>query len=162
VYITRDLSILDRTFRVMTAYMPKDAASMDVHDPHLHSMQWSRRFIGLKVFLSLLVAGWSGYESAIRHQTGMGQLLRDRLAAAGWEIVNDTPLPVVCFAERGGDADRQRSLANSVVSSGAAWISPTVIAGRTVIRACITHYDTQPADVEALLEALNLARTANT
>lgn len=157
VYLTRDLAILDRTFRVATAYMPKDAAGLDVVDPHLHSMQWSRRFIGLKVFLSLLVAGWSGYEEAIRHQTAMGSLLRERLAAAGWEIVNDTPLPVVCFAEPGGDGERQRAIANAVVKSGAAWISPTVVGGRTVIRACITHYDTQPEDVDALLAALEQA-----
>ena len=61
VYLTRHRSILSRTFATPTAYMPKEAAAFDVVDPHQHSMQWSRRFIGLKVFLSLAVAGWSGY-----------------------------------------------------------------------------------------------------
>lgn len=50
-------------------------------------MQWSRRFIGLKVFLSLAVAGWEGYEQSIRHQTAMGDFL---------VIVNRS----VCFVEK--------------------------------------------------------------
>ena len=74
------MPIMDATFRVQTAYMPKDAESLEIVDPHLTSMQWSRRFTGLKVLLSLMVAGWDGYASAIRHQTAMGDALRTRLA----------------------------------------------------------------------------------
>ena len=152
VYITRDRTVMDRTFRVQTAYMPKEAAGMDIIDPHLHTMQWSRRFVGLKVFLSLLVAGWDGYAQAIRHQTEMGQLLRRRLGESGWEIVNDTPLPVICFVDPGGSEERQKQIALAVVASGEAWISTTIVGGRrTVLRACITNYRTGPQDIEALL-----------
>ena len=159
VFITRDRDILDRTFRVMTAYMPKEAAGLDVVDPHLHSMQWSRRFTGLKVFLSLAVAGWGGYAATIRHQTAMGNLLRDLLRADGWEIVNDTPLPVVCFVDAAEDGETQKAIAMSIVASGEAWISTTLVGGtRTVLRACITNYLTQPADVEALAAILRSAR----
>jgi glutamate/tyrosine decarboxylase-like PLP-dependent enzyme len=159
VFMTRHSDILERTFRVMTAYMPKEAAGLDVIDPHLHSMQWSRRFIGLKVFLSLAAAGWDGYAAAIRHQTAMGSLLRGTLASDGWEIVNDTPLPVVCFAERGANAERQKAIVMSIVTSGEAWISTTLVAGgRTVIRACVTNYLTQPSHIEALAASLRSAR----
>jgi glutamate/tyrosine decarboxylase-like PLP-dependent enzyme len=161
VFITRHRDILDRTFRVLTAYMPKEAAGLDIIDPHLHSMQWSRRFTGLKVFLSLAVAGWSGYCEAIRHQTAMGRLLRDRLADAHWEIANDTRLPIVCFADPDGGAERQKAIAMAVVSSGEAWISTTLLGGnRTVLRACITNYLTQPSDISALVETLGRARAA--
>ena len=81
VYLTRHIEILHRTFRTQTAYMPREAAGLDVVDPHLHSIQWSRRFTGLKVFLSLLVAGRAGYEHVIRRQTELGELLRDGLRA---------------------------------------------------------------------------------
>lgn len=158
LFLTRRSGVLDATFRVPTAYMPKDAADLDIVDPHLHSMQWSRRFIGLKVFLSLLVAGWRGYEEAIRRQTAMGALLRSHLVAAHWTVVNDTPLPVVCFRDPQGDAEHQRSIAAAVVQSGDAWISPTVIGGETVIRACVTHYATTTRDVDALVAALGRAR----
>jgi glutamate/tyrosine decarboxylase-like PLP-dependent enzyme len=155
LFLTRHASILDRTFRVSTAYMPKDAAGLDIVDPHLHSMQWSRRFIGLKVFLSLLAAGWDGYAEAIRHQTRMGQLLREGLARTGWEIANETPLPVVCFARPGATAEEHQQIASRVIRSGEAWISTTVLAGkRTVLRACITNYLTQESDIAALIELL--------
>jgi glutamate/tyrosine decarboxylase-like PLP-dependent enzyme len=78
IFLTRHPDILSRCFATQTAYMPKESEGMQVADPFAHSLQWSRRFIGLKLFLSLAVAGWDGYAAAIRHQTEMGELLRDR------------------------------------------------------------------------------------
>jgi glutamate/tyrosine decarboxylase-like PLP-dependent enzyme len=159
VFITRHREILDRTFRVLTAYMPKEASGLDVIDPHLHSMQWSRRFTGLKVFMSLAAAGWDGYAEAIGHQTAMGKLLRERLAEEQWEIVNDAVLPVVCFADPTAGSERQKAIARAMITSGDAWISTTVIAGtRTVLRACITNYLTQATDIEALISSLRDVR----
>ena len=134
--------------------MPREAAGLDVMDPHLHSMQWSRRFTGLKLFLSLLVAGWDGYADAIRHQTAMGTKLAEKLAAAGWTIANDPVLPVVCFTEPDRDATWHHGVAMRVVSSGDAWISTAQLAGsRTVLRACITNYKTMPEHLDRLVES---------
>jgi glutamate/tyrosine decarboxylase-like PLP-dependent enzyme len=131
-------------------------------------MQWSRRFIGLKLFLSLAVAGWAGYEEAVRRQTEMGDRLRERLREEGWTIVNDTPLPVVCFVDTGKDGGKDgrsapflEAVAARVVGSGEAWIS-TVSLGELgpALRACITNYRTGPEDLEALVAALGRAREA--
>ena len=164
IYLTRHPDILSRTFDVLAAYMPP--AEEDTHDPYRHSLQWSRRFIGLKVFLSLLVAGWDGYADALRHQTAMGDLLRSRLADSGWRIVNDTPLPLVCFTDArspyGTEAAYLDALVARIVASGRAWISTTRL-GREktpALRACITNYRTGPADVDTLLAALDDARGA--
>src|SRR5579884_321386 len=157
IFVTRHVEAMERAFRVQTTYMPRDAAGLDIVDPHQHTMQWSRRFTGLKVFLSLLVAGWDGYARALRHQTAMGDRLRLELVRSGWRIDNDTPLPVICFSDPGG-ADPHR-IAMQVVGSGEAWISTTVLAGgRTVLRACITNYRTTGEDVMALIGALGRAR----
>jgi glutamate/tyrosine decarboxylase-like PLP-dependent enzyme len=159
IYLTRHRDILDRTFRVSTSYMPREAADLDVVDPHLHTMQWSRRFTGLKVFLSLAVAGEQGYANALRHQTAMGDLLRTTLAQAGWRIENESPLPVVCFTDPAGADPHQ--IAMRVVGSGEAWISTTVLAGsKTVLRACITNYRTTPEDISALIKTLGRARVS--
>ncbi len=159
IYLTRHRDILDRTFGVNTAYMPREAANLDVIDPHQHTMQWSRRFTGLKVFLSLAVAGEQGYANALRHQTSMGDLLRSMLARAGWRIENETPLPVVCFTDPGGADPHQ--IAMRVVASGEAWISTTVLAGsKRVLRACITNYRTAPEDIAALIQSLGRARVS--
>ncbi|MGI8744495.1 MAG: pyridoxal phosphate-dependent decarboxylase family protein [Bryobacteraceae bacterium] len=156
VYLTKHLEILDATFRTQTAYMPREAAGLDVVDPHLHTMQWSRRFTGLKVFLSLLAAGWEGYEEAILHQTRMGAMLRRELGKSGWIIENETELPVICFSDpEGADAHR---IVMRIVSSGEAWISTTLVRGKTVLRACVTNYRTQPSDVDKLVAALARAR----
>ncbi|MEZ5399979.1 MAG: pyridoxal-dependent decarboxylase [Bryobacteraceae bacterium] len=152
VYLTRHRSGLDAAFGTPTAYMPKEAAGLAVDDLHLLSMQWSRRFIGLKVFLSLAAAGWPGYEAAVDHMTAMGELLRESLRGAGWAIHNETPLPVVCFSGHGDPGE----IARRVVASGEAWISSTVLGGRTrALRACITNYRTTAEDVGALVGTLD-------
>jgi aromatic-L-amino-acid decarboxylase len=120
-------------------------------------MQWSRRFIGLKVFLSLAVAGWKGYEEVIEHMVRTGDLLKDELRAAHWRVVNETPLPIACFVDEGG-ADPQM-IVNRVLASGQAWCSTTMLGDHDkVLRACITNHATQEADVRALVMALNNAR----
>lgn len=158
IYLTRHPGVLTRTFSTPTAYMPRDAQGLDVIDPHLHSMQWSRRFIGLKVFLALLVAGWDGYAAMVDRMTTMGDMLRRLLKEDGWEIVNATPLPVVCFADaRLSDPE---PVVREVVRSGDAWISTTRLRGRAVIRACITNYRTGEDDIAALVTSLRRARAA--
>jgi aromatic-L-amino-acid/L-tryptophan decarboxylase len=155
--LTRHVDVLSEAFGIRTAYMP---AHQGAPDPYAHSIQWSRRAIGMKVFLSLLVAGWEGYADAIRHQTAMGERLRTRLADEGWTIVNRTPLPVVCFTDDGADAARLQAIADAVVRAGA-WISTTRLdAGRPVLRACVTSYRTTAADVDALVAMLAVARAS--
>jgi glutamate/tyrosine decarboxylase-like PLP-dependent enzyme len=163
VYLTRHAHILERTFRVQATYMPRDAEALDVKDPYTHSMQWSRRFIGLKLFLSLAVAGWDGYAATVRHMMRMGDELKRKLAAVGWEIVNDTELPLACFVDarhaEGWSAAYLQSVFADVLASGAAWIAFTQLGGTTpALRACITNYRTQPADLDALVDALDAAR----
>jgi glutamate/tyrosine decarboxylase-like PLP-dependent enzyme len=162
LFLTRHAGLLERTFRVDTGYMPRESAGLGVVDPYAGSIQWSRRFIGLKVFLSLAVAGWEGYEAALRHQSEMAGLLRERLLAEGWAIVNETPLPLVCFvhdAPGGRSAAFLEGVAADVVGSGDAWISTVRLreAG-PALRACITHHSTSPTDIDILIAALGRAR----
>ncbi|HXR97447.1 MAG TPA: aminotransferase class V-fold PLP-dependent enzyme [Terriglobales bacterium] len=161
IFLTRHPDILEHTFRVNADYMPRDGASQagNMIDPFAHSMQWSRRFTGLKLFLSLAVAGWEGYAGALRHQVAMGERLCRQARADGWKVVNDTPLPLALLTDGGGvDA---AAVAQAVVASGEAWVSSVRLpSGAAAIRACITNYRTQPADVDALIASLGRARAA--
>lgn len=155
IFLTRHQDILNLSCRMTTDYMPRDAGNFGVNDPFTHSMQWSRRFIGLKVFLSLAVAGWEGYAAAIRHQTAMGESLRAELERNDWEIINQTPLPVVCFRDRktkaGKTEDFLSKLTTEAVNSGEIWISLTRLDCEIpVARACITNYRTEESDVRFL------------
>ena len=162
LFLTRHPDILTRAFATDTAYMPKEAARLAVTDAYSHSLQWSRRFTGAKLFLSLAVAGWEGYAGAIRHQTAMGDLLRQKLLADDWIVVNDTPLPLVCFTD-GNSAwslEQTQAVANGVVSSGQAWISTIQLGAgrRPALRACITNYRTEGRHLDDLVAILHRVR----
>ena len=163
IYLTRHPEILRRTFRITAEYMPSDAAELDAVDPYTQSLQWSRRFIGLKVFLSLAVAGWEGYRQVIRHQVAMGDHLRQKLKATNWEVLNQTQLPLVCFVDqenpKGRTEEFLETVAQTVVSSGKAWISVTRVSkDRPVLRACVTNFRTGPEDIRALVRVIGEAR----
>jgi aromatic-L-amino-acid/L-tryptophan decarboxylase len=164
MFFTSHPSILETTFGVTAGYMPRAGEGAPVVEPHRTSMQWTRRFIGLKLFLSLLVAGYEGYERTIRSMVRLGEALRERLEAAGFRVVNRTPLPVVCFQDaqcaEGASPRYLKALADVVVASGRAWVSTTTVGARhPAIRACITSFRTEEADLDALVECLASART---
>lgn len=160
IFLTRHKEILYNTFYIKANYMPTDSAGMVVEDPFSRSIQWSRRFIGLKVFMNLAVAGWEGYRKAVNHQIEMGNLLRELLIESGWEILNSTPLPVVCFTEKTKKSDSDLiSICNKVVASGKAWISFVKLTDTVpALRACITNYMTEEKHIHALVDILNDAR----
>jgi len=160
IYVTRDPSILSRTFAVASAYMPKDAVGLDIVDPHQHSMQWSRRFIGLKVFMMLAARGLPGIAERVEHQAAMGERLRTRLRERGWQILNDTPLPVVCFGRPrlATEPALAAGLARRLREAQQAWISKTDLLGSIrALRACVTNFNTSPADIDHLVELVDTA-----
>ena len=161
LFLTRHPRDLVSTFRVETNYMP----SAEAADPYLIGPQWSRRFIGLKVFMALAAIGRDGYAAQIEHDCRLGERLRARLRDDGWRIVNDTPLPLVCFVPASDDGDAAgaelAAIARHVVASGTAWISVAELAGRPALRACITSYRTTERDVDDLCDALRAAREAS-
>lgn len=72
MFIIRHRDALNGTFATQTAYMPREGERLPTTDPFTHSIQWSRRFIGLKIFLSLAAAGWDGYARVLEHQGSDG------------------------------------------------------------------------------------------
>ncbi len=164
MFFCRHPAALRRAFEVVTGYVPAEAEG---GDPYLGTLQWSRRFIGLKVFLTLLSLGEGGLRAAVEHQAAMADRLRARLAPRGWVVVNETPLPLVCFTHpriRAGEA-RARGVAEWVQASGRAWLSDVALTGagraeERVLRACVTNVRTGPVDVDALLDALDDALVA--
>jgi glutamate/tyrosine decarboxylase-like PLP-dependent enzyme len=160
--MTRHPAALGAAFRLTTAFMPAEVD--DAADPYTTSIQWSRRFAGLKIFLSLGTIGRTGYAAQLERDIVLGELLAQRLAAAGFEIVNDTPLPVICFThpETASLAPDEAwhwhvRTAERVIASNGGWISALRLAGRPALRACITSYRTTPADIDQLIQALTAA-----
>ncbi len=152
----RDAEALRRAFAVTTTYMPSAASD----EPYTATIQWSRRAIGLKVLFALAETGLAGAADLFDRQARMGDLLRERLVARGWELLNATPLPVVCFTHPRIRSGRRTTTAvvAGVVGRGRAWVSEVVLAGREkAIRACVTSFLTDEADLDALVEELERA-----
>ncbi len=151
--LTRWSSLLATTFQVATSYMPSNLTA----DPYVNTVQWSRRFLGLRLFLSLAVAGWQGYGEHIEHSLDLAEQLRLRLIRGGWRVVNQSPLAVVCIEPP--DQSNIREIVNRVLTTGKAWVSVASFEGREVIRACVTSGETTGKDVADLVECLEEART---
>ncbi|MBI2394894.1 MAG: aminotransferase class V-fold PLP-dependent enzyme [Deltaproteobacteria bacterium] len=150
--LTRHPKLLATAFSEHGGYMPRGPRAAS-HDPYGRSMQWSRRFIGLKVLLALAAEGWQGFAASLRARLALAERLREGLRAAGWRVVNDTPLPIVCFVDEGGRA--REAVARAVIAEGAGWLSVTRLStGLRVLRACVNNHRTGPADVDRLIDAL--------
>jgi aromatic-L-amino-acid/L-tryptophan decarboxylase len=157
MFFARHRDALEQAFAVETAYVPPRARDGRVY-PFVTGLQWSRRFIGLKLFLVLAAHGWDGVARRIDHQTRVADRLRELLRARGFAIANDTPLPLVCFTHpqlRGLDAYDQ--VVARLRIDQTAWLSRTVLAGAPVLRACVTSYETQAEDMDALVTAIERA-----
>jgi aromatic-L-amino-acid decarboxylase len=157
MFFCRHAESVKRAFRSDVTYMPGKAPGLgddpgDTFNPLTTSIQWSRRFIGLKLFMALAERGEAGYADMIDRQARMGQLLRSSLESTGWRIVNRTPLPVVCFTREGLVPS---SLLASLREHNVAWMSEAVLAGVPVMRACIASFRTTEADIHWVVDRLN-------
>lgn len=155
--LTRHGSLLGQAFGVEASFLPDTGdEGGPPPDPSARSLRWSRGFGGLKLLLSLAVAGWDGYRDAIRRHVRLADQLRGMLRDDGWTVVNETPLPVVCFVP--GDGMAVDGIAHAVNGSGKARIFVVHAGGRNVLRAAVTSHMTSERDLGILLAALRMAR----
>ncbi|MGH8326706.1 MAG: pyridoxal-dependent decarboxylase, partial [Steroidobacteraceae bacterium] len=153
MFITRRPDVLSEAFQVAAEFMPSNASSVD---PYLTSVQWSRRFMGLRLFLSLAAAGWKGYGEHLQRAVEEIACVRERLTALGWTAINDSRLAVLCMLPPRGSRDI-KEIVKRVLASGRAWVARSHFEGREVIRICATHGETTIADVAELVETLQSA-----
>ena len=151
MFFCRYAQLAEEAFRAETSYMPPKS-DVITSDPYTSSVQWSRRFIGLKLFLALAERGEAGYAAMIDHQARLGDLLRQLLTRSGWSIVNDSPFPLVCFTREG--LEPTQFLA-ALYERQIAWMSEVRLRGSSVLRACVTSFRTTEADVEWVVRQMS-------
>lgn len=151
MFFCRHPDSVSQAFRTNITYMPGKQDG-PVFDPLTHSIQWSRRFMGLKLFMALAERGEVGYAEMIERQAALGNMLRDLLIRSGWRVVNDTPLPLVCFTRDGLDVPRFLELLRE---SQVAWMSPAKVRGLAAVRACITSFATTEDHVRWVVDEMN-------
>lgn len=152
MFLAAQPSVLPAAFQVLASYMPPAGAAAD---PYVNSSQWSRRFAGLRLFLSLAAGGWDGYAQHVEKSVTLAIYLAEKLERLGWRVVNEPLLAVVCvLPPRGGEV---RRIVDKVLASGRAWVSAAKFEGQDVLRACVTHGETTRDDVDELILALQAA-----
>lgn len=151
IFLTAWPKVLSDTFQATMECMPSNKAGID---PYVTTTQWSRRFLGLRLFVGLATVGWHGYADHVEKAVGLAELLSERLISAGWTRANASCAAVLCMRPPSGAAHAQQ-IAQSVVEAGGAWVSPVEFEGETLLRVCITSGETTESDINQLAELLN-------
>ena len=125
-----------------------------------YGFQQTRGFRALKLWMVLQHLGRTGVAALVRRHVALAHRLAAAVdAAPDLERVAPVELSVVCFryAPPGwaGDAAKLDSLNKLLVervqAEGRAFLTGTVLRGRFALRACVLHYGTTEADVDALI-----------
>ena len=151
MFLVRDPTALTASFQVAASYMPSHKPSLD---PYMNTVQWSRRFLGLRLFLSLAAAGWAGHAAHIERAVAQTAWIRGELERRGWSIVNDSPFALLNVVPPAALGDPKTVVAR-VLASGRAWVSLARFEERDVIRICVTHGETGDADLAILIASLD-------
>ena len=151
MFIVRDPAALTAAFQVAASYMPSREQSLD---PYMNTVQWSRRFLGLRLFLSLASAGWAGHAAHIERAVALTAWIREELERRRWSVVNDSPLALLNVQPPAAVGDA-RAAVSRVLKSGSAWVSLARFEEQDVVRICVTHGETSAEDVTILVQALH-------
>src|SRR5213082_2588533 len=129
------------------------------------SLELSRRFRALKLWLSLRYHGLAAFRSAIRSDLRHARNLAAAVSRAGeLELLAPVGLSAVCFrcrpGERHRDADRfNAAVLRRVIERGRVYLSNATLKGRFALRACFINHRTTDRDVaEIVPEVLQAAR----
>ncbi|MEW6060079.1 MAG: pyridoxal-dependent decarboxylase [Actinomycetota bacterium] len=127
-----------------------------------YSIEGTRRFRALKLWLSWKHLGTEGFGRLIEHNVDLAAYMAGRCReAADFDVQPEEPeLSVVCFrhvpvglGEPELDAYQDR-LQRALEVSGEGWVSTTKLRGRTYLRAGILNYMATESDVDHILETL--------
>ncbi|HLH05726.1 MAG TPA: aminotransferase class V-fold PLP-dependent enzyme [Terriglobales bacterium] len=130
------------------------------------SIELSRPFRALKVWLSLRYFGLRAFRESIAEDLRLAQLLAAEIESqAELELLAPVELSAVCFRcnDEGRDADElNRAVLKRVIQRGKVYISNATIRGVFALRACLVNHRSTEQDVRAItsevLEALRDVR----
>ncbi|HEY1732218.1 MAG TPA: pyridoxal-dependent decarboxylase [Terriglobales bacterium] len=122
------------------------------------SMELSRRFRALKLWLSLRYHGMERFRQSIRNDLQNAQRLVQLIAAqAEIELLAPVPLSAVCFryvAQPGATSDvdaLNQTILQRIVRRGKVFLSNASIQGKFALRACFVNHRTTPDDVSQIV-----------
>lgn len=129
------------------------------------SMELSRRFRALKLWLSLRYHGVNAFRRSIAKDLAQARRLADAIQQESeLELLAAGELSAVCFRHRGtGDQSEEDlnrfnlALLKRVVARGRVYLSNAALHGKFSLRACIVNHRTKDADVDAVIPEVQTA-----
>jgi aromatic-L-amino-acid/L-tryptophan decarboxylase len=124
-----------------------------------YSLEGTRRFRALKLWLSWKHLGSDGFARLIERNVDLALHLAARAKEVGFEVI-EPELAVVCLrlALSGLDPEKtdelQRRLQRALEVSGVGWLSTTTLRGGTWLRAGVINYLSTETDADRILETL--------
>jgi aromatic-L-amino-acid/L-tryptophan decarboxylase len=156
--IVRDVRQLAQAHRYSATYLSDARAGIEGLSASDVSIELSRPFRGLRLWLPLKLFGIGAFRAALEEKLLLARYFHRRLSALpGWEVGPDPDLSVVTYRylPTNGDANVfNRRLLDAVLASGRAAISATELNGNYTLRLAVLHYRTHLNDVDELIELL--------
>ncbi|MDO8539530.1 MAG: aminotransferase class V-fold PLP-dependent enzyme [Opitutaceae bacterium] len=145
----RDAHALKAAMAITAEYLPTES---EQRNPADFTPELSRRARGVEVWAALRSLGRGGLAALIEGNCAHARRFGQRLAAAGFEILNDVVLNQVLVSF--GDAERTKRVINAIQEDGTCWAGITVWQGRTAMRISVSGWATTGADVERSVDAI--------
>jgi aromatic-L-amino-acid decarboxylase len=155
-YYCRDPQHLIRVMGTNPAYLrtQQDGEVTNFRDWHI---PLGRRFRALKLWFHLLDVGAEGVRVRIRRDLENARWLGEEVARTpGWEVVAPVALQTVCIRHVPPGLDEAAltahnlELARQINASGRAYLTPSVLEGKQILRVSIGSERTERRHVEAL------------
>jgi len=119
------------------------------------SIELSRPFRALKLWLSLRYYGLNAFQESIEEDLRLARVLADSIdAEPKLERLAPVALSAVCFRFIGcsGNIDaRNRSILSQVVRRGRVYISNAAVHNKFALRACVVNHRTTEEDVQSIV-----------
>lgn len=121
------------------------------------TIELSRRFRALKLWLSLRYHGLTAFRAAIAENIEQAKLLAKLIdAEPSLELLAPVELSAVCFRWANAETDTLNDLNEEILREvnqvGRVWLSNASIRGAFGLRACITNHRTTEQDVRTVVE----------
>jgi aromatic-L-amino-acid/L-tryptophan decarboxylase len=124
------------------------------------SMELSRRFRALKLWMSLQYHGRRAFRESIAADLNHAQLLAQTIGShPELELLAPVPLSAVCFRHREKDNE---AILKRIIARGRVYLSNATINGEFALRACFVNHRTKEDDVLAIVtETIAAAKEVN-
>jgi aromatic-L-amino-acid/L-tryptophan decarboxylase len=153
----RDASIARQTFAYSAEYVKTTSDDpVEAFTFFEQTIELSRRFRALKLWLSLRYHGLAAFRAAIAENLAQARLLAELIdAEPSLDLLAPVELSAVCFRWANGDVDklneRNEAILRDVNQAGRVWLSNASIRGTVGLRACITNHRTTEQDLHTIV-----------